>query len=107
MSHTLLLLAALATPQGNGPTPDPNAPLSSVVAVQVAPGSGSFPQLVRRLVDQEVAGTLPSTAYFPVANSTSDTLRAMRGATTDVVLRWLDSLDGTNTGATLRFGANC
>jgi len=107
MSHTLFLLAAVVAPQGTGPVPDPNAPLPSVIAIQVVEGRGTFPQLVRRLVNDEVAGTLPATAYFPVANTTTDTVRTMRGAVTDVVVKWLDSLDGTNTGATLRFGANC
>ncbi|MEZ6015488.1 MAG: DUF839 domain-containing protein [Planctomycetota bacterium] len=107
MSHTLFLLAAALAPQGSGAVPDPNDPLPSLAAVQVVPGAGTLPELTRRLVELEVAGTLPATAYFPVASTTSDTLRSIRGTTSAAVIKWLDSLDGTNTPATLRFGANC
>ncbi len=107
MSHTLILLAAALAPQGNGPVPDPNDPLSSLAVIQAVEGAGSIPELTRRLVDLEVAGTLPASAFFPVAASSSDTVRSIRGTTSAVVLKWLDSLDGTNTADTPRFGANC
>lgn len=107
MTHTLLLLAAAFAPQGSGPVPDVNAPLPALAAIQAVPGAGSIPELTRRLVALEVAGNLPATAYFPLASTTTDTLRSIRGTTSAPVLKWLDSLDGTNTAATPRFGANC
>jgi len=87
--------------------PNPNAPLSSVVAVNLTPGAGNFPVLVRRLVGAAAMGNLPASIQFPLANTTSSEVRAFSFASTDVFARWLESLDGTNGPTTLRFGANC
>ncbi len=109
MSNTLLLFAAAVAVQGsgNGPAADPTAPLSSVVAINTSTGIGSLPEFVRRQVDLETQGNLPPTAFFPLANTTTDTVRTIRGAGADVVVKWLDPLDQTNDGETPRFGANC
>ncbi|QDV07111.1 hypothetical protein Poly30_26300 [Planctomycetes bacterium Poly30] len=105
MSLTLLCLTAAAFPQG--PVADPTAPLSSIAVVQSTEADFTIPQLTRRLVQLKVDGNLPSAAFFPLANTTSDTVRSIRATRQAVVVKWLDPLNNTNTGETPRFGANC
>jgi secreted PhoX family phosphatase len=105
MSLTLLCLTAAAFPQG--PVADPTAPLSSLAVVQSTEANFTIPELTRRLVQLKVNGNLPAAAFFPLANTTTDTVRSIRATRQAVVIKWLDPLDGTNTGETPRFGANC
>ena len=116
MSLSLLWLAAaslpLSQPQtvrggGTGPVADPSAPLSSIAVIQSTESAFTIPQLTRRLVQLQVDGALPATAFFPLANELTDTVRSIRATSQDVVVKWLDPLDGTNAGETLRFGSNC
>ncbi|MEM1452644.1 MAG: hypothetical protein AAGA20_22230 [Planctomycetota bacterium] len=109
MSNTLLLLtaAAIAQSSNGGSVADPDAPLSSVVAINVVPGFSDLPSFVRRQVGFEVAGTLPPEAFFPLANDTTGSVRSVRGTNVDLVVKWLDPIDGTNDADSLRFGSNC
>lgn len=105
--HSLLLAATAVLPQGNGPVADPNDPLSSVVAVQSTEPTLTIPAIARLLVGLEVAGNLNAGARFPLANTTSDDVRSIRATRSQVVVKWLDPLNGTNDASTPRFGANC
>ena len=106
--HSLLLVAAATiAPQSGGPVADPNAPLSSVVAVRSTESAFTLPELTRTLVQLTVDGMIVPGARFPLENILTDSVRSIRATASNVVLKWLDPLDGTNNAATPRFGANC
>lgn len=106
MLHSILVATAAALPQG-GPVADPTAPLSSITAIQSTEADFTVPSLTRHLVQLMVDGNLPTAALFPLANDLTDSVRSIRATRSGTVIKWLDPLDGTNTGSTPRFGSNC
>jgi secreted PhoX family phosphatase len=107
---TCLFLAGLmawgaAPALAQGPKPDPERPLSSMVAL-VQRNLRSIPVQVRRYVDQFAKGTLPANVVFPLPNSTSDSVRAISNVGHNVVAKWLDPLTPNTSGAAPRYGAN-
>lgn len=112
-------VGVMGTPGATG-TPGANAlnseslvdlgSLSGMVAV-VAQGEQSIPQMVKGLVSRYKAD--PATAPgFPLAPASTDTVRALKGLQTNVVVRWLEPLTWDDAAAekdgkvTPRFGDN-
>ncbi len=107
---TCVFLAAVmawgaAPALAQGPKPDPERPLSSMVAL-VQRTLRSIPAQVRRYVDQYAKGTLPAHVVFPLPNSTSDSIRTISNVGHNVVAKWLDPLTPDTSGTAPRFGAN-
>lgn len=79
-----------------------DAPLSSMVAAQLDNSFGqvallpadadSIPDYVKGLVDEFAEGTIDPGINFPLENSTDDSLRAIDGLKTNVVISFLDPL---------------
>lgn len=114
MRRTVLFAAIgalLAAPaMARNPLVDPNAPLSSMVAVRMttpAVEAATIPQYVKSLVGMVASGTaLPAGVEFPVANTTTDSVRTLAGTAHNVVVRWLDPLTADNRAEAPHFGAN-
>jgi secreted PhoX family phosphatase len=71
------------------------------------PEPAHLPDYVKDLVQLWTTNTLPAGLEFPLANATSDDVRALQGLHHNVVVSWLDPLvwdDGTSRP---RFGSNC
>jgi secreted PhoX family phosphatase len=78
-------------------------PLSSMVAM-TAPGD--IAEIVRGKVAEIAAGG--STAGFPLRSAVTDTVRITRPFSAEVIVSWLDRIEGAGPAATARrFGANC
>ena len=78
-------------------------PLSSMVAM-TAPGD--IAEIVRGKVAEIAAGG--STAGFPLRSAVTDSLRITRPFDAEVIVSWLDRIEGSGPAATAkRFGANC
>lgn len=105
----LLLVGSLAWGAApafaQGPKPDPERPLSSMVAL-VQRNLRSIPAQVRRYVDQYAKGTLPAGVVFPLPNTTSDSVRSISNVGHNVVAKWLDPLTSNTSGTAPRYGAN-
>ncbi|MHC4847746.1 MAG: PhoX family protein, partial [Planctomycetota bacterium] len=94
-------------------------PLSSVVAAAfVTPlgleGAANPPTnietYVKAMVDRlndDPAWAVENGVAFPLANRTTDTVRAISGLRLSTVARWLDPLGADGANPELRFGANC
>lgn len=93
------------TPAQTGPAPDPQAPLSSLVAVSQRTGR-SIPSMVKRYADQYAKGTLPASIVFPLPNATANEVRAITNLQHNVLARWLDPLTSDTSASAPRFGAN-
>ena len=98
---------------------DPADPLSSIVAASFLAPVGlenetNPPEDIAAYVKAMVAklNTNPEWALengveFPLTNTTNDSVRAISGLRTNVVVRWLDPLTNATDDADMRFGANC
>lgn len=97
-------------------------PLSSMVAVSLprtsqfgGPAATLFPfpepvhipDFVKKLVDSYANGILPEEYEFPLANASTDYVRALGGLHHNVVASWLDNLTEDNANDAPRFGSNC
>ncbi|MGN6107363.1 MAG: alkaline phosphatase PhoX [Kofleriaceae bacterium] len=89
------------------------APLSSMVSLGYCDaantGAPHIAGYVKALVGQYATGALPDDFEFPLAPAATDSVRAIRGLVTDVVVKWLDPLTWdpmTSPAVTPRFGAN-
>ncbi len=107
---TCVLLAGLmawgaAPALAQGPKPDPERPLSSMVAL-VQRTLKSIPAHVRRYVEQYAKGTLPAHVVFPLPNSAGDSVRTISNVGHNVVAKWLDPLTPNTSGTAPRYGAN-
>jgi secreted PhoX family phosphatase len=94
-----------------GPTGvDPLAPLSSMVAVtfQGDEGTGAvtIPGLIKARVEQVAMGTLPAGVQFPLAPAATDSVRAIAGLASNIVVKWLDPLTFGADDAAPRYGTN-
>ncbi|MEO5726906.1 MAG: alkaline phosphatase PhoX, partial [Byssovorax sp.] len=69
-------------------------------------GAKNLPELVKDLVGQYAAGTLPGDMVFPVPAAATDSLRALRGASANVVVSWTDPLTFDGAASAPHFGAN-
>ncbi|MDC3954386.1 PhoX family protein [Polyangium jinanense] len=85
-------------------------PLSSVVAFAFTDDAGTgatdLAHYVRMRVDQVARGTLPKGVEFPLANTSTDSVRAIAGLSPNVVVSWLDPLTFDRSPAAPRFGVN-
>jgi len=89
-------------------------PLSSLVALtftgvregSVADSARNLRELVLARVAQVDDDALPSGVQFPLAPASTDSVRAIAGVRSHVVLRWLDSLGYDLDADAPRFGAN-
>lgn len=99
----LLFVSGEATAQGN-------EPLSSMVAVTFVDDNGTGAEnaadYVKALVDQYRNGSLPTNIQFPLANAGTDSVRALKGFNTNVVISWLDPLTWDSSAEGPRYGAN-
>lgn len=103
---TLASLMATGVPaQSFAQTPDPQAPLSSLVAVSQRTGR-PIPSMVKRYADQYAKGNLPANIVFPLPNATADEVRVISNLQHNVLAKWLDPLTTDSSGAAPRFGAN-
>jgi secreted PhoX family phosphatase len=84
-------------------------PRSSVIAVSVRSDAGvsSVPELVRARVDEYARDSLPQGIVFPLANTSSDSVRVIDGLRFDILASWLDPLTPDDSLDAPRFGANC
>ena len=84
-----------------------NAPLSSMVAVSMqddlGTGEADIASYVKALVAQYNDGSL--TTQFPLANVSTDTVRALEGLQHNVVISWLEPLTWDDGSEALRYGA--
>ncbi|NJK33302.1 MAG: DUF839 domain-containing protein [Deltaproteobacteria bacterium] len=97
------------TDTGIEPTdPEDLRPLSSIVSLSLDPATGAadIPSLVKDLVAQVDADTLPPDVEFPLAAETTDTVRAIAGLRVAIVASWFTPLTGNQSYAGPRFGAN-
>ena len=109
-----LTMAIAASPAlARNPNVDPNAPLSSMVAVRLtdtAPAGVSadtIPSYVKQLVDIIAnGGSLPPGVDFPLTNTTTDTVRSITGTAHNVMASWLDSLTTNTSPSAPHYGAN-
>lgn len=99
------LLAASVPVPSRAQTPDPEDPLSSLVAVSHWNGR-SIPAMVKRLADQYAKGTLPAHLVFPLPNSTGNEVRVVSGLSHNTLAKWLDPLTPDTSAAAPRYGAN-
>ncbi|WP_437636762.1 alkaline phosphatase PhoX [Sorangium sp. So ce854] len=83
-----------------GPKGDPgeDAPLRTNAA--------NMADYVKERVEMFAAGTLPAGEQFPLRAAATDTIRALAGVRSDVVVSWLDPLTFDNAANAPRFGAN-
>lgn len=77
-------------------------PLSSVVSLSLtdagSTGAADIPAYMKALVNHYVAGTLAAGTEFPLANASTDTVRALKGLSANVVAKWLDPLQFSHAG---------
>jgi len=102
MSTALLLASQVVAQTGD-------APKSSVVAVTFEGSDVSeadnAADYVKDLVEMYNQDKLDG-MQFPLANSSTDSVRALEGFATNVVISWLDPLTWDNSPEAPRFGAN-
>lgn len=108
-----LIAAAMATPAAaRNPDVDPNAPLSSMVAVRLTqPAAGvtaeNLPDYIKALVERVAMGeALPEDVEFPLANRGTDTVRTITGTDHNVVISWLDPLTENTDPVAAHYGTN-
>ncbi len=117
MRRTILytvIVGLLSTPAlARSPNVDPDAPLSSMVAVRLTDPSvagvdaTTLPGYVKALVDVIAqGGTLPDGVQFPLANFTSDRARSISGTAHNVLISWLDPLTLDDSPSAARYGNN-
>ncbi len=85
-------------------------PLSSMVAVSLQDDNGTGAEnaakYVKALVAQYAAGELAPDWQFPLNNASTDSVRALKGFRSNVVISWLDPLTWDASVEGPRFGAN-
>jgi len=100
---------------------DPNAPLSSMVAVAFLEPTGlagvqggtptNITDYVRTMIEELNVNpnwAVENGVEFPLSNTTTDTVRVISGLRPNVVARWLDPLRADRQDQPdLRFGSNC
>ena len=92
------------------PEPDPDAPLSSMVAVAFRDPGPTAADNLSDYLKQLVAlyntdRARLSGIRFPLQNATTDTVRVLDGLQHNVVVKWLDPLTFAEGPAAPRFGA--
>ncbi len=105
----IAMLVSLA-PSIAAADPISSDPLSSMVAVSFVDDNGTGAEngadYVKALVAQYAAGETPEGMQFPLINASTDSVRALGGFSTNVVVRWLDPLTWDASVEGPRFGAN-
>ncbi len=90
--------------------PDPSRPLSGMVALSyvddLGTGAQDLGEYVRFRVNQVATNTLPIGVQFPLANASTDSVRAIAGLASNVVAAWLDPLTFDPSNAAPHFAAN-
>ncbi len=85
-------------------------PLASVVAVSLeddqGTGAENIAEYVKALVAQYAVGGLAPDCQFPLMNVSTDSVRALEGFRSNVVISWLDPLTWDTSVQGPRFGAN-
>lgn len=103
-------LAGPSAALAQGSVPDPNAPLSSMVAItfenEGGTGATNIADFVKARVNQMATGALPVDVEFPLANTTDDTVRSLPELGNHVVVKWLDPLTAGEAATDPRYGAN-
>lgn len=110
LSATLVVALLATLLPGIAIAQDNNPPLSSMVAVTfVDSGSteaNNAADYVKSLVELYTTGSLPEGLQFPLAAASTDSVRAIEGFHSNVVISWLDPLTWDNSADAPRFGAN-
>lgn len=90
--------------------PDPSRPRSGMVALtyidDLGTGAKDLGEYVRYRVNQVATGTLPVGVQFPLANASTDSVRAIAGLSSNVVASWLDPLTFDPANSAPHFAAN-
>ncbi|MCP3141337.1 PhoX family protein [Pyxidicoccus xibeiensis] len=90
------------------PGVEAGTPLSSVIAItfrgDLGTGASNLAEYVKLRVDQVVTNQLPTPMVFPLPSSSTDTVRTVPGLFSSTVIKWMDPVTFSKTGA--RFGAN-
>ncbi|MGK3990506.1 alkaline phosphatase PhoX [Sorangium sp. So ce136] len=68
--------------------------------------AASFADYVRERAEMFATGTLPQGEQFPLRAAATDTIRALAGVRSDVLVTWLDPLTFSTAPDAPRFGAN-
>ncbi|MCB0223948.1 MAG: DUF839 domain-containing protein [Anaerolineae bacterium] len=106
----IILTITVLTINGNATAQSKLDPLPSMVAVTFVDGQGTGAanavDYVKALVDQYRTGELSADFQFPLENTYGDTVRALDGFNTSVVVSWLDPLTEDESAEAPRFGAN-
>ncbi len=86
------------------------SPRSAVVSLafvdDLGTGAGNVSELVKALVEKHVQDQQLAGLQFPLAAASTDSVRAIAGLRTSVVVRWLDPLLYEDSAEAPRFGAN-
>ena len=89
---------------------DNNPPLASMVAVTFVDGGATetdnAADYVKSLVELYTTDGLPEGMQFPLANAGTDSVRAIEGFQSNVVVSWLDPLTWDSAVDAPRFGGN-
>ncbi len=89
---------------------DPFAPLSGMVALayvdDLGTGAADIPSFVRAMVQRYADDSLAPTIQFPLAAAATDSVRALKGLSSNVVIKWLDPLTFDKQMDAPYFGAN-
>ena len=106
----IILTITVLTINGNATAQSNLDPLPSMVAVTFVDDQGTGAtnavDYVKALVDQYRTGELSADFQFPLENTYGDTVRALDGFNTSVVVSWLDPLTEDESAEAPRFGAN-
>lgn len=94
-----------------GATPiDPEAPLSSMVALSFRDGgqtgADNIADYVKALLELYASDAVPAGTQFPLAAAATDSLRAIKGLHPSTVIRWLEPITFAGGAQAPRFGAN-
>jgi len=108
--HGLLVFALVWTLLPSMALAQSNAPMSSMVAVTLTDDQGTGAEnaadFVKGLVEQYANDELSEDIQFPLANAATDSVRALDGFQSNVVVSWLDPLTWDNSVDAPRYGAN-
>ncbi len=101
-------ISASISPNNVVQHPDENDPLSSMVAVSMPIGEPmNIAEFMRMRTDQYAKDQLPQGVEFPLANTTTDTVRVLPELQHNVLGKWFDPLSPSTGLDAPRFGANC
>ena len=109
LAFAVFLLTSM-TPEAAEAISNDEVSLSSMVAVSLVDDNGTGAEnaadYVKGLVALYAANALPSEVSFPLANTNTDSVRALEGFRVNVVISWLDPLTLDTSIEGPRFGAN-